>query len=126
LAGTRPYNKQDSQKAFDSRAGGNVKNLGVSAAHCLKFERAHLPEIEMKVTIRVEITTDWNETENFEIGEIERRYCELDRSKIGLSLAEGKVEGRLGELSRGLRELPRYVSSIDEFPKTSTQRIRKN
>jgi hypothetical protein len=85
-----------------------------------------LPEIEMKVTIRVEIATDWNETENFEIGEIERQYCELDRSKIGLSLAEGKDEGRLGELSRGLRELPRYVSSIDEFPKTSTQRIRKN
>ncbi len=44
----------------------------------------------MKVTIRVEITTDWNETENFEIGEIERQYCELDQSKIGLSLAEGK------------------------------------
>lgn len=44
----------------------------------------------MKVTIRVEITTDWNETENFEVTEIERQYCELDQSKIGLSLAEGK------------------------------------
>jgi hypothetical protein len=44
----------------------------------------------LKITVRVEITTDWNETDNFEIGEIDRQYCELDQSKIGLSLAEGK------------------------------------
>jgi hypothetical protein len=56
----------------------------------LKFGRARLPEFEMKFTIRVEIATDWNETENFEISEIARQYCELDQSKIGLSLAEGK------------------------------------
>jgi hypothetical protein len=48
-----------------------------------------LPEIEMKVTIRSEITTDWKETETFEINEIDRRFCKLEQSKIGLSLAEG-------------------------------------
>ncbi|MFM0213278.1 hypothetical protein PQQ96_38480 [Paraburkholderia sediminicola] len=44
----------------------------------------------MKVTIRAEIATDWNETETLEISEIERQYCKLDQSKIGLPLVEGK------------------------------------
>lgn len=68
---------------------GALKTLGFGV-FCLTFGRTFLSEFEMKFTIRVEITTDWDETEIFEISEIERRYCELDQSKIGLSLAEGK------------------------------------
>jgi hypothetical protein len=44
----------------------------------------------MKITIRVEITTDWDETDTFEICELERPYRQLEPEKIGLSLAEGK------------------------------------
>ncbi len=44
----------------------------------------------MKVTIRVEITTDCDETETFEIGQLERPYRQLEPDKVGLSLAEGK------------------------------------
>jgi hypothetical protein len=44
----------------------------------------------MKVTIRVEITTDWDKTDSFEIYQFERPYQELEPSKAGLSLAEGK------------------------------------
>jgi hypothetical protein len=44
----------------------------------------------MKVTIRVEITTDWDETETFEICQLERPYRQLEPDKAGLSLAEGK------------------------------------
>lgn len=44
----------------------------------------------MNVTVRVEITTDWDETETFEICQLERPYRELEPAKVGLSLAEGK------------------------------------
>lgn len=44
----------------------------------------------MKLTIRVEITTDWDETDTFEICQIERPYCQLEPGSVGLSLAEGK------------------------------------
>jgi hypothetical protein len=44
----------------------------------------------MKITIRVEITTDWDETDPFEICQLERPYRQLEPEKIGLSLAEGK------------------------------------
>ncbi|KAA0998504.1 hypothetical protein FVF58_44275 [Paraburkholderia panacisoli] len=44
----------------------------------------------MKITIRVEITTDWDETDTFEICELERPYRQLEPEKIGLSLAERK------------------------------------
>ncbi len=44
----------------------------------------------MKITIRVEITTDWDETDTFEICQLERPYRQLEPEKVGLSLAEGK------------------------------------
>ena len=44
----------------------------------------------MKITVRVEVTTDYGESATFEICDIDRPYCELDPPKIGLSLAEGK------------------------------------
>ena len=44
----------------------------------------------MKITIRVEITTHWGETDTFVICELERPYRQLEPEKIGLSLAEGK------------------------------------
>ncbi|BCG04278.1 hypothetical protein PPGU19_088460 (plasmid) [Paraburkholderia sp. PGU19] len=44
----------------------------------------------MKITIRVEITTDWGETDTFEICQLERPYRQLEPEKVGLSLAEGK------------------------------------
>jgi len=44
----------------------------------------------MKITIRVEINTDGNETVTFEICQLERRYRQHDPEKVGLSLAEGK------------------------------------
>ena len=44
----------------------------------------------MKITIRVEITTDWDETDTFEVCQLERPYRQLEPGKIGLSLAEGK------------------------------------
>ena len=43
----------------------------------------------MKITIRVEITTDWDETDTFEICQLERPYRQLEPEKVGLSLAEG-------------------------------------
>jgi hypothetical protein len=33
---------------------------------------------------------DWDETDTFEICQLERPYRELEPSKVGLSLAEGK------------------------------------
>ncbi|OUL73960.1 hypothetical protein CA601_43255 [Paraburkholderia hospita] len=48
------------------------------------------PEVGMKITIRVEITTDWDETDTFEVCQFERPYRQLEPEKIGLSLAEGK------------------------------------
>ncbi|BCG04299.1 hypothetical protein PPGU19_088670 (plasmid) [Paraburkholderia sp. PGU19] len=44
----------------------------------------------MKITIRVEITTDWDETDTFEVCQLERPDRQLEPEKIGLSLAEGK------------------------------------
>jgi hypothetical protein len=47
-------------------SGGGLKILEFFGA-LSKLWAPCLPEIEMKVTIRVEITTDWNETGTFEI-----------------------------------------------------------
>ncbi len=44
----------------------------------------------MKITIRVKITTDWDETDTFEVCQFERPHRQLEPEKIGLSLAEGK------------------------------------
>jgi hypothetical protein len=44
----------------------------------------------MKFTIRVEITTDWDEPDIFEICRIARPYRQLEPGSVGLSLAEGK------------------------------------
>jgi hypothetical protein len=38
----------------------------------------------MKVTIRVDVTMDYGETESFEICQLERPYRELDPARIGL------------------------------------------
>jgi hypothetical protein len=42
---------------------GSVKNFGVSACAIYNLGRPRLPEFEMKVTIRGEITTDWNDVQ---------------------------------------------------------------
>jgi len=44
----------------------------------------------MKIAIRIEVTTDYGETETFELFKLERPYRDLEPAKIGLSLAEGK------------------------------------
>lgn len=41
----------------------------------------------MKVTVCVEVTTDYGESDTFEICDIDRPYRELDPAKVGLSLA---------------------------------------
>lgn len=46
--------------------------------------------MDTKVTVRVEITADWSETDIFEICQLERPYSKLEPEMIGLSLEEGK------------------------------------
>ncbi|BCG05437.1 hypothetical protein PPGU19_100050 (plasmid) [Paraburkholderia sp. PGU19] len=78
----------------------------------------------MKITIRVEITTDWDETDTFEICQLERPYRQLEPEKVGLSLAEGKdllhrlqkvvVAGGYGLRHRALSHCPDYLLSVRE------------
>lgn len=85
----------------------------------------------MKVTIRVEITTDWDETETFEIGQLERPYRQLEPDKVGLSLAEGKdLLHRLQQVVVAAQAeevclLRRFCTRCHRFLELKDRRIRK-
>jgi hypothetical protein len=89
------------------------------------------PELDMKVTIRVEITTYWDETDIFEICQLERPYRELEPSKVGLSLAEGKeVLHRLQKVvvtaqAEEVCMLRRFCTCCHRFLELKERRIRK-
>jgi hypothetical protein len=55
-------------------------------------------ELDMKVTIRVEITTDWNERDTFEICQLERPYRGPEAANVGTSMTTGP--GSLLPMSR--------------------------
>jgi hypothetical protein len=85
----------------------------------------------MKVTVRVEVTTYWDETETFEIDHLERPYRELEPAKVGLSLAEAK--DLLHELQRVVVAaqaeevcmLRRFCTRCHRFLELKDRRIRK-
>lgn len=85
----------------------------------------------MKVTIRVEITTDWDETETYEICQLERPYRQLEPDKVGLSLAEGKdVLHRLQQAvvaaqAEEVCMLRRFCTRCHRFLELKDRRIRK-
>jgi hypothetical protein len=85
----------------------------------------------MKVTIRVEITTDWDETDTFEVCQLERPYRQLDPDKVGLSLAEGKdLLHRLQQVVVAARAeevctLRRFCTRCHRYLELKDRRIRK-
>jgi len=85
----------------------------------------------MKITIRVEITTDWDETDTFEICQLERPYRQLEPERIGLSLAEGKdVLHRLQRIvvaaqAEEVCMLRRFCTRCHRFLELKDRRIRK-
>jgi hypothetical protein len=44
----------------------------------------------MKILVRVELITDWGDTDTIEVGRIDRPSQTLDSESVGLSLADGK------------------------------------
>ena len=44
----------------------------------------------MKIVVRVELITDWGDTNTIEVGRIDRPGRTLDAESVGLSLADGK------------------------------------
>ncbi|SIT44909.1 conserved hypothetical protein [Paraburkholderia ribeironis] len=85
----------------------------------------------MKVTIRIDVTTDYGETETFEICQFERPYRELEPAKVGLSLDEGKdLLHRLQRLvvaaqAEDVCTLRRYCTRCHRFLELKDRRIRK-
>jgi hypothetical protein len=88
-------------------------------------------EFEMKITIRVETTTDWDETDTFEICQLERPYRQLGPEKVGLSLAEGKdLLHRLQQIvvaaqAEEVCMLRRFCTRCHRYLELKDRRIRK-
>lgn len=85
----------------------------------------------MKITIRVEVTTDYGETATFEVCKIDRPYRELEPAKVGLSLAEGKdVLHELQKIMVAMQAeevcmLRRFCTRCHSFLDLKDRRIRK-
>lgn len=85
----------------------------------------------MNVTVRVEVTTDWNETETFEICHLERPFRELEPAKVGLSRAEGRdLLHRLQRVvvaaqAEEVCMLRRFCTRCHRFLELKDRRIRK-
>lgn len=85
----------------------------------------------MKITIRVEVTTDYGETATFEVCKIDRPYRELEPAKVGLSLAEGKdVLHELQKIMVAMQAeevcmLRRFCTHCHRFLDLKDRRIRK-
>jgi hypothetical protein len=85
----------------------------------------------MKISVRVEITSDWNKTATFEICHLERSYRQLEPGNIGLSLAEGKdVLHRLQRIvvaaqAEEVCMLRRFCTRCHRFLDLKDRRIRK-
>lgn len=85
----------------------------------------------MKITIRVEVTTDYGKIATFEVFKIGRPYRELEPAKVGLSLAEGKdVMHELQKLMVAMQAeevcmLRRFCTRCHSFLDLKDRRIRK-
>ncbi|SKD04240.1 hypothetical protein SAMN05446934_9270 [Paraburkholderia hospita] len=85
----------------------------------------------MEVTIRVEITNDWDETDTFEICQLDRPYRQLEPDKVVAVIGRGKdLLHRLQKIdvasqAEEVCTLRRFCTRCHRFLELKDRRIRK-